>query len=30
MVLFDTHRDAKASISPSRLVEGPRRSYGLT
>ena len=30
MVLFDTHRDARASISPSRLVQGPRRSYGFT
>ena len=26
----DTHRDAKTSISPSRLVRGPRRSQGFT
>ena len=26
MVLFDTYRDARASISPKCLVRGPRRS----
>ena len=30
MVLSDTNRDAKASISPSRLVWGPRSSQGFT
>ena len=30
MVLSNTHRDAKAAISPSHLVRGPRRSHGFT
>ena len=30
MVLFDTYRDARASISPNRLVRGPKRSQGFT
>ena len=30
MVLFDTHRDARASISLGRLVRGPKRSHGFT
>ena len=30
MVLSDTHRDARASISPGRLVRGPRRNHGFT
>ena len=30
MVLSDTHRDAKVSISPNCLVGRPRPSYGLT
>ena len=30
MVLSDNYRDAKASISPSRLVRGPGRSHGFT
>ena len=30
MVLSDTHRDARTSISPSRLVRGPRHSQGFT
>ena len=30
VVLSDTYRDARASISPNRLVRGPRRSQGFT
>ena len=30
MVLSDTHRDARASISPSRLVRGLKRNHGFT
>ena len=30
MVLSDTYRDAKVSISPSRLVRGSKRSQGFT
>ena len=30
MVLSDTYRDARASISPSRLVRGPKRNQGFT
>ena len=30
MILSDTYRDARASISPGRLVQGPRRSQGFT
>ena len=30
MVLSDTHRDARVSISPNRLVQGPRHSQGFT
>ena len=30
IVLFETHRDARAFISLSRLVRGPRQSYGCT
>ena len=30
MVLSDTHRDVRASISPGRLVREPRRSHGFT
>ena len=30
IVLSETHWDARASISLSRLVRGPRRSYGCT
>ena len=30
IVLSETHRDARASISLSRLVRGPRRRYGCT
>ena len=29
MILSDTHRDARASISPGRLIRGPRRSHGF-
>ena len=29
MVLSDIHRDARASISPGHLVQGPRRSHGF-
>ena len=30
MVLSETHGDARASISPCRLVRGPGRNYGCT
>ena len=30
MVLSDTYRDARASISPNRLVQGPKRNQGFT
>ena len=30
LVLSDTYRDARASISPSRLVRGPKRNQGFT
>ena len=30
MALSNTHKDARASISPDRLVRGPRRSHGFT
>ena len=30
MVLSDTYRDARVSISPSRLVRGPRHSQDFT
>ena len=30
IVLSETYRDARASISLSRLIRGPRRSYGCT
>ena len=30
MVLSDTHRDARAFISPNRLVRGPKHSHGFT
>ena len=30
MVLSNTHKDVRASISPSRLVREPRHSQGFT
>ena len=30
MVLYDTYKDVKASISPGRLIRGPKRSQGFT
>ena len=30
MVLSNTYRDARKSISPGRLVRGPRPSQGFT
>ena len=30
MVLSDTHRDARASISPGRPVQRSRHSHGFT
>ena len=30
MVLSDTYRDTRVSISPSRLVRGPRHSQDFT